>query len=132
MPIEADFDDQQRGKREGNYTDCGQDIAKVAPVGGHKIEHAAGDEGKGDRIGTSHPLAVRNDLAITRSDKSPSGADHPGCGLHGGSGKARTARCESDTRERTDEHRDNVDAAENAMELAVTLADSRGEIDGTD
>jgi len=69
------------------------------------------------------------DLAVARGDEGGGGADHPGGGLHGGSGKAREAGCESDPREGTNKHRDDVDAAEDAMELEVTLADPRGEID---
>jgi len=72
------------------------------------------------------------EVAIARGDEGCGGADHPGGGLHGGSGKTRAAGCESDSREGTNKHRDDIDAAEDAMELEVTLADPRGEIDGTD
>jgi len=104
----------------------------VTPVTRPEIEDAAGDKGEGDGIGARHPLAVLCDLAIARGDERGGGADHPGDGLHGGSGKAGTAGCESDSGERTNEHGDDVDAAENAMELEMTLADARREIDGAD
>src|ERR1700675_37768 len=98
----------------------------MAPVGGHKIEHTAGDKGKGDSIGAGHPLAVHGDLAVACSDESGGGADHPGSGLHGGSREPRTAPGESDPREGINKHRDDVDATDDAMELEVTLADPRG------
>ena len=104
----------------------------MAPVTRPEVEHAAGDKGKGNCIGARHPLAVLCDLAVARGDEGGGGADHPGGGLHGGSGKTWAAGCESDTREGTNKHGDDVDAAEDAMKLEVTLADPRGEIDGTD
>jgi len=104
----------------------------MAPVGGHKIEHTAGDEGKSDRIGAGHPLAMLDDLAVSRGEEGGGGADHPRRGLHGGSGEARSSPGESDPSERTDKNRNHVDAAENAMEREMTLAYPRGEIDGAD
>src|ERR1700733_2738255 len=102
----------------------------MAPICGHKIEDTAGDEGKRDPIGAGHPLAMHGDLAVARGDQGGGGADHPGGGLHGGSGKTWVAGCESDAREGANKHGDDVDAAEDAMELEVTLANPRGEIDG--
>lgn len=104
----------------------------MAPVTRPEVEYAAGDEGKGNCIGACHPLAVHGDLAVARRDDGGGGADHPGGGLHAGSGKTGAAGCESNPREGTNKHGDDVDAAEDAMELEVTLADSRGEIDGAD
>ena len=132
MPVEADVNDQQGRKREGDDSDCGQDVAEMAPVCRHEVQNAAGDEGKGDGVGASHPLAMLDDLAVARGEEGSGGADYPRRGLHGGSGETRTTPGESDARERTNKHGDDVDAAEDAMELEVTLADSRGEIDGTD
>ena len=132
MPVESEVNDQQRGKCERNYANGGEDVAQVAPITRPEIEHAAGDEGKSNCIGARHPLAVLCDLAVARSDEGGGGADDPGGGLHGGSGKTWATGCESDAREGTNKHGDDVDAAEDAMELEVTLADPRGEIDGAD
>src|ERR1700742_3903184 len=104
----------------------------MTPVTRPEVEHPAGDEGKGNSIGARHPLAVLCDLAVARGDEGGGGTDHPGGGLHGGSRKTRAACCESDPGEGTDKHGDDVDAAEDTMELEVTLADPRGEIDGAD
>src|SRR6201996_8219718 len=104
----------------------------MTPVTRPEVEHPAGDEGKGNSIGARHPLPVLCDLAVARGDEGGGGADHPGGGLHGGSGKTGAAGGESDPREGTNKHGDDVDAAEDAMELEVTLANPRGEIDGAD
>lgn len=132
VPVKAKVNDQQGCKCEGDDADCGQDVAEVAPVCGHKIEHPAGDEGKSDRIGTGHPLAMYDDLAVARGDEGCGGADHPRCCLHGSSGEARTAPGKSDTCERTDENGNHVYAAENAMEREMVLPNPRGEIDWSD
>jgi len=104
----------------------------MAPVTWPEVEHTAGDEGKGDGVGPGHPLAVLEDVAITRGDEGGGGADDPGCGLPAGSRETGTPGGEGDSGSGADEDRDDVDAAEDAMELEVTLADSRGEIDGAD
>jgi hypothetical protein len=67
-------------------------------------------------------LAVLEDLTVARSEEGGGGADDPGGGLHGGSGKARTAGGEGDPGCCTDKDGDDVDAAEDAMEFEVTLA----------
>jgi hypothetical protein len=131
VPVKSEVDEKNGSQGEGDDADRGQDVTQVAPVGGHKIEHTARDEGKGDRIGACHPLAMDGDLPVTRRDEGRSSADHPrGC-LHGGSGKTGPAGCQSDACEGTNKHGDDVDATEHAMELEVALADSRGEIDRT-
>lgn len=132
VPIEAEFDNKQGGEGEGDHTDGGEGVSQVAPVAGPEIEDTAGNEGKGDGIGAGHPLAVCSDLTIARSDEGGGSADHPGGGLHGGSRKTRAAGCESDPREGTNKHGDEIGAAEDAVELEVTVADSRGKIDGPD
>src|SRR5580658_9405400 len=104
----------------------------MAPVCGHEVQNAAGDEGKGDGVGAGHPLAMLDDLAVARGEEGRGGADHPRRGLHGSSGKARTSPGESDPSERTDKNGNHVDAAENAMEREMALADPRGEIDRAD
>lgn len=104
----------------------------MTPVRWHEVQNAARDEGKGDGIGAGHPLAMLDDLAVARGEEGGGGADHPRSGLHGGSGEARTSPGESDPSERTDKNGNHVYAAENAMEREMTLADPRGEIDGTD
>jgi hypothetical protein len=75
---------------------------------------------------------MRCDLAVTSGDHGSGGTDHPGGRLHGGARKTRAARCESDPSERANKNGDEVDAAENAMELKVALADAGREVDGTD
>ena len=77
-------------------------------------------------------MAMLDDPAVARRDKRGSGADNPGSRLHGGSGEARTAGGEVDTGCGADKDGDDVDAAENAMELQMMLAYPRGEIDGAD
>ena len=66
MPVEAEVDDKKRSKGEGDDADGGEWVAKMAPVSRPKIENAAGDEGKHDSVGASHPLAMMYDLAVTR------------------------------------------------------------------
>jgi hypothetical protein len=104
----------------------------VAPVTWPEVEHTAGDERKGDGVGTDHPLTMLDDVAVTRGDESGSGADDPGCGLPAGSGEARTAKGEGDSGCGADKNGDDVDAAEHAMEFQIALADPRGKIDGAD
>jgi len=104
----------------------------MAPVRGHEVQNTAGDEGKGDGIRASHPLAMLDDLAVACGEEGSGGADHPRRGLHRGAGEPRTSPGESDPRERTDKHGNHVDAAENAMEREMALADPRREIDGAD
>ena len=100
----------------------------MAPVAGPEIEHAAGDEGKRDGVRTGHPLAMLDDLAVTRGDEGGSGADDPSGGLHGGSWQTGTAGGEGDPGEGADKDGDDVDAAEGAMEFQVTLAKARREL----
>src|SRR5579862_9983070 len=116
-PGEAEFGDQQGSERKNDEADCSQTVAKMAPVAGPEIEHAAGDEGKRDRIGANHPLAMLVDLTVPRGDQGGAGAHDPGGGLHGGSWQARAAGGEGDPGQGTDEYGDNVDAAEDAMEF---------------
>ena len=129
-PVEAEVDDKQGSEREGDDADGGEGVAKMAPVAGPEIEHAAGDEGKRDCIGANHPLAMLGDLAVTRGDEGGGGADDPGGGLHGGSWHAGAAGGEGDPGQGTDKDGDDVDAAEDAMEFQVTLAKARRELQG--
>ena len=121
-PVEAEVDDKQGSQGEGDDADGGEGVAEVAPVAGPEVEHAAGNEGKGNGIGARHPLAMLDDLAVARGDERGRGADNPGRRLHGGSGKARTAGGEVDTGGGADKDGADVDAAENAMELKMMLA----------
>ena len=100
----------------------------MAPVAGPEIEHAAGDEGKRDGVGTGHPLAMLDDLAVTRGDEGGGGADDPGGGLHGGSRQTGAAGGKGDPGESADKDADDVDAAQDAMEFQVTLAKARREL----
>jgi len=128
MPVETEVDDQQRGEGEGDDADRRQDVSEMAPVRGHEVQNAAGDEGKRNGIGARHPLPVHSDLPVARGEEGGGSADHPGSSLHGGSGETRTAPGESDPGEGTDKDGYDVDAAEEAMELEVTLAKPRGEL----
>ncbi|GGA65029.1 hypothetical protein GCM10011507_15800 [Edaphobacter acidisoli] len=74
-------------------------------------------------------MAVLDNVAIACGDQGSRGANDPGGSLHGGSGKTGTAAGESDSGCGADENGDDVDASENAMELEVSFADPRGEID---
>lgn len=101
-PVEAEFDDKQRSEREGDDADTGQGVTKMAPIRGPEIEHPAGDEGKRDCIGANHPLAMPDDLAVTRGDESRRGADDPRSRLHRGSWQAGAAGGEGNPGQRTD------------------------------
>src|SRR5580698_9411253 len=132
VPVEAEVDEKKRSQGEGNHADGCEGVAKMAPVAGPEIEHAAGNERKCDGVGTGHPLAMLCNLTVTRSDEGGGGANHPGNGLHGRSRQTWAAGCKSYPCERTDKDGYDVGKAEDAMELEMTLADSRGEIDGAD
>src|ERR1700729_1838310 len=95
-PVEAEVDEKERSQSEGNDADGRERVAKMAPVAGPEIEHAAGDEGKRDGVGTGHPLAMLDDLAVTRGEEGGGGADDPRGGLHGGSWHAGAAGGEGD------------------------------------
>ncbi len=128
MPVETEVDEKQRSQGEGDDADGGEAVAKMAPIAGPEIEHAAGDEGKRDRVGTGHPLPMLDDLAIACSDEGGGGAGDPGCGLHRGSRQSGAAGGEGDAGEGADKDGDDVDAAENAMEFQMTLAKARREL----
>src|SRR5664279_731886 len=125
LPVEGEVDDKQGSQRKRDDADGGEGVAKVAPVAGPEIEHAAGDEGKRNCIGAKHPLAMLDDLTITRGDQGGGGADDPGGGLHGSSWQAGAAGGEGDPGQGTDKDGGDVDAAENAMEFQVALAKAR-------
>ncbi len=130
-PAEAEVDGKQRSKRKRDDADGGKDVAKMAPVARPEIEHPAGDEGKRDCIRANHPLAMLNDLAVTRGDEGGGGADDPGGGLHGGSWQAGAAGGEGDPGRGTDKDAGDVNAAEHPMEFQVTLAKARRELQRT-
>ena len=103
-------------------------VAKMAPVERPGIEHAAGDEGKRDCIRANHPSAMPGDLPVTRSDEGGGRADDPGPGLHGGSWHAGAAGGEGEPGRGADKDGDDVDAAEDAVELQVTPAKTQREL----
>src|SRR5271165_7086032 len=127
-PIEAEVDGKEGNERKRDDADGGEGVAKMAPVAGPEIEHAAGDEGKRDCIGANHPLAMLVDLTVTRGDQGGGGADDPGGGLHGGSWQAGAARGEGDPGQGTDKDGEDVDSAEDAVEFQVALAKARREL----
>ena len=94
----------------------------MAPVKRPQVEHAAGDKGKRNCIGTCHPLAVLLDLAVARGDEGGAGTDDPGGCLHGGSWQSGAAGGESDAGQGSAKDREDVHAAEEAMKLQVTPA----------
>jgi hypothetical protein len=130
VPVEAEVHDKQRGKSEGDDTDSGEGITQVAPITGPEVEHTAGDKSEGDGVGAGHPLTVLEDLPIARGEEGGGRANDPGGGLHRGSREARTAGRKGNPGCGADKDGDDVDAAEDAMEFKVTLAKSRGELDG--
>jgi len=132
MPVDADVDDQQRGEGEGDNADRRQDVSEMAPVRWYEVKNATGDEGKSHCVRARHPLAMHDDMPVARSEKGRGGADHPGNGLHRGPRQTRTAPRECDPREGANKHGDDVDASEHAMQLDVTLANTRRKIDGAD
>jgi hypothetical protein len=73
------------------------------------------------RIGASHPLAMSDDLAVTRGYEGGGGADDPGRSLHRGSWHAGAAGGEGDSGQGADKDGDRVDAAKDAMEFQATL-----------
>ena len=124
-PVEGEVHNKQGSERESDHADSRKSVAKMAPIAGPEIEHTAGDEGKRDGIGANHPLAMLDDLTISRGDQGGSGADDPrGC-LHGGSWQAWAAGGEGDPGHGTDKDADYIDSAEDAMESQVTLAKAR-------
>jgi len=131
VPVEAEVNEKQRGKSEGDDADRGEGVAKMAPVARPEIKHAAGNESKRDGIGAGHPLAMLDDLAVTRGKDGCGGADDPGSGLHGGSWQAGAAGGEGDPGECADKDGEDVGAAEDAMEFQVTLANARRELHRT-
>jgi hypothetical protein len=123
-PAKAEVHNKERGKSKGDHADSREGISEVAPITGPKVQHAAGDEGKGDAVGAGHPLAVLDDLAVARGDEGGGGADDPGSSLHTGPGETRTAAGEGDPGCGADKDSDEVDTAENAMDLEMALAKS--------
>src|ERR1035438_5508865 len=101
-PVEAEVDGKQGNESKRDHADGGEGVAKMAPVAGPEIEQAAGDEGKRDCIGANHPLAMLDDLTITRGDQGGDGADDPRGGLHRGSWQAGAAGGEGDPGQGTD------------------------------
>ena len=89
----------------------------MAPITGPKVENSAGDKRKGDGVGTHHPLAMLDDVAVARGEEGGGGADNPCCGLPAGSGEARTAVGENNSSCGADKHGDDVDATEDTMEF---------------
>src|SRR5579863_6808017 len=116
-PVEGQVDDKQGSEREGDDDDGGKGVAKMAPIAGPEIKYTAGDEGKRDGVGSSHPLAMLDDLAVTRGYEGGGGADDPGGGLHRGSWHSGTAGGEGDPAQGTDKDGNDVDAAKYAMKF---------------
>src|SRR5581483_5705625 len=100
----------------------------MTPVARPQIQHAAGDEGERDRVGTGHPLAMLHDLAIAGGDDGSRGADHPGSRLHRGSWQSGASGGKSDPGEGANKDRDDIEAAKHSMELQVSLANARREL----
>src|SRR5271156_5731381 len=128
VPVEPEVDQNDGGQGEGDDANRRQYVAKMAPVGWHKIEHTTGDKGKGDRIGAGHPLAVHDDPSVTRGYHCSTGADDPCSTLHGGPRQPGTSGGEGDPGKGADDDADEVRAAHEAMELHVTLPKARREL----
>src|SRR5271166_2176259 len=128
LPVEPEVDQNDGGQSEGDDANRRQYVAKMAPVGGHKVEYTGGDKGKRDRIGAGHPLAVYGDLSVTRGDHGSASADDPCSALHGGPRQPGTSGGKGDPGKGADEDGDEVRAAYKAMELQVTLPKARREL----
>jgi len=128
VPVEAEVDQNDGGQGEGDDANRRQYVAKMAPVGGHKVEYTAGDKGKRDRIGAGHPLAVHGDLSVTRGDHGSGSADDPCSALHGGPRQPGTSGGKGDPGKGADDDGDEVHTARDAMELQVTLPKARREL----
>src|ERR1700722_12607252 len=128
VPVEPEVDQNDGGQSEGDDANPRQYVAKMAPVGGHKVEYAGGDKGKRDRIGAGHPLAVHGDLSVTRGDHGSRCADDPCSALRGGPRQPGTSGGKGDPGKGADEDADEVHAAYEAMELQVTLPKARREL----
>src|SRR5665213_2448150 len=119
-PVEAEVHNKQGSERESDHADSSESIAKMAPIAGPEIEHAAGDEGKRDCIGASHPLAMLDDLAVTRGYEGGGGADDPGRSLHRGSWHAGAAGGEGDSGQGADKNGDHIDAAKDLSLIHIS------------
>ena len=128
VPVEPEVDQNDGGQGEGDDANRRQYIAKMAPVGGHKVEHTARNKDKRDRIGAGHPLAVDGDLSVTRGDHGSGSADDPCSALHGGPRQPGTSGGKGDPGKGADDDGDEVHAAYDAMELQVTLPKARREL----
>src|SRR5271156_1895012 len=128
VPVESEVDQNDGGQGEGDDANRRQYVAKMAPVGWHKIEHTTGDKDKGDRIGAGHPLAVHDDPSVTRGYHCSTGADDPCSTLHGGPRQPGTSGGEGDPGKGADDDADEVRAAHEALELHVTLPKARREL----
>ena len=129
MPVKAEVDQKYGSQSEGYNANGGQHVAEMAPVSRHEVQNATGDKGEGNGVGACHPLAMHSNLPVARCNQGGRGADHPGGGLHGGSREAGAAGRQGDPRKRADKDADDIDAAEDSMELQVTLSKSRRELD---
>ena len=129
VPVEPEVDQNNGSKGEGDDANRRQYVAKMAPVGGHKVEHSARDKGKGDRIRTGHPLAVDGDLSVTRGDHGSGSADDPCSALHGGPRQPGTSGGKGDPGKGADDDGNEVHAACDAMEFLVTLPNARRELE---
>src|SRR5271168_2680486 len=128
VPVESEVDQNDGGQGEGDDANRRQYVAKMAPVGGHKVEHTARDKDKRDRIGAGHPLAVDGDLSVTRGDHCSGSADDPCSALHGRPRQPGTSVGKGDSRKGADDDGNEVHAAYDAMELQVTLPKARREL----
>ena len=128
VPVEPEVDQNDGGQGEGDDANRRQYVAKMAPVGGHKVEYTARDKDKRDRIGAGHPLAVHGDLSVTRGDHGSASADDPCSALHGGPRQPGTSGGKGDPGKGADDDGNEVHAAYDAMELQVTLPKARREL----
>src|SRR5271163_471762 len=128
VPVEPEVDQNDGGQGEGDDANRRQYVAKMAPVGGHKVENTTGDKGKGHRIGAGHPLAGHGYLSVTCGDHGSGGADNPCSTLHGGPGQPGTSGGKGDPGKGADDDGDEVHAADDAMDLQVTLPKARREL----
>src|SRR6185437_10912070 len=100
---------------------------------GPEVEHAVEDEGEGEGVGADHPLAVHGDLAIASGDEGGERAEDPERDLDEDAGKVgavTTAKLDEEGDGGGGEDGDDVDAAEDAVELQMAGSEAGGELDG--
>src|SRR6185437_7149236 len=97
-----------------------------------EIEKSIDDEGEGEGVGANHPLAVHGDLAVARGDEGDGGAEDPERDLNEDAEEVLAAELDEEGAGGGEEDGEDVGAAEDAVQLQMTGAESRGELQRAD